>query len=170
MNCPYIVELKLGSLGSLGFYEEKVSWTGSGWSESRTKITTSTVVTSTFTANTSLSPSARSETYITNLRTSGGTQELMTSDKYLIYGHYNLSASAYGYRTYSEAVEAKVFGMDNAAGKYSGYTSPYEYPIVMRSPKIHRLSHCEFSLGLYFLLTVRLVICHCRFQFFRILK
>lgn len=134
MNCPYIVELKLGSLGSLGFYEEKVSWTGSGWSETRTKITTSTVVTSTFTANTSLSPSARSETYITNLRTSGGTQELMTSDKYLIYGHYNLSASAYGYRTYSEAVESKVFGIDNAAGKYSGYTSPYEYPIVMRSP------------------------------------
>ena len=134
MNCPYIVELKLGSLGSLGFYEETVSWTGSAWSGSRTKIMSSTVVTSTFSANTALSPSARSETYISNLHTTGGTQELLTADKYLIYGHYNLSASAYGYRTYNEAIESKVFGIDNAAGKYSGHTSPYEYPIVMRSP------------------------------------
>lgn len=134
MNCPYIVELKLGSLGSLGFYEEKVEWNGSGWSETRTKITTNTTVTSRFTANTSLTPSARSETYTSNLRTTGGTQDLLTSDKYLIYGHYNLLVSAYGYRTYNEAVEAKVFGIDNAEGKYSGYSSPYEYPVVMKSP------------------------------------
>lgn len=134
MNSPYVVELKLGSLGTLGFYEETVKWNNGSWTTSRDKITSNTTVTSAFTANTNKSPSARSETYTSNLRTTGGIQELLVGNKYLVYGHYSLAVSSYGYRTYREDVEAKVFGIDNASGAYSGYTSPYEYPIVMRSP------------------------------------
>lgn len=134
MNSPYVVELKLGSLGSLGFYEETVKWENGSWTTTREKITSNTTVTSAFTANTRKSPSARSETYTSNLRTTAGIQELLIGNKYLIYGHYSLAVRSYGYRTYREDVESKVFGIDNASGAYAGFTSPYEYPIVMRSP------------------------------------
>ena len=41
--------------------------------------------------------------------------------------------------------------------------------VDMRSPKIQRLSHCEFSLGWYFLRTVCSIVLQWRFQFFRML-
>ncbi len=131
LNVPYIVEMKLGSLGSLGFYEEKQIWEDGNWTTERDRITDSVTVTTNFTAN---GGGARSESYITNLYATNGTQELLTGEKYLTYGNYTMTASSYGYRTYSEAVVAKVYGIDNAAGMYSGFTSPYEYPILMKYP------------------------------------
>ena len=135
LNLPYVVDLKLGSLGSLGFYEEKVVWEGGVWTEDREKILDSVTVTSAFSANTgNPGGSPRSETYTSNLYSTCGVQELLDGDKYLTYGNYNLTITSYGYRTYREAVSAGVYGIDNALGAYSGFTSPYEYPIVMRYP------------------------------------
>ena len=131
LNSPYVVELKLGSLGSLGFYEETQTWRNGTWVTSREKITTNTNVTSAFTATSS---TARSETYTSNMNTTQGTQPLLTDRQFLTYGKYGLTVSSYGYRTYRESVEAKVYGIDNNAGQFSGFTSPYEYPIVMKSP------------------------------------
>lgn len=135
MNLPYVVELKLGSLGTLGFYEETVSWENGDWVTTREKITRSVTATSAFTANRS-NPGGfpRSETYVSNLYETGGTQDLLTGSKFLTYGNYSLAVSSYGYRTYREEVVSGVYGIDNAEGKYSGSSSPYEYPIVMRSP------------------------------------
>ncbi len=135
LNLPYVVDLKLGSLGSLGFYEEKVVWTEGTWEVVRDKLTDSVTVTSAFSPNTS-NPggSPRAETYTSNLYSTGGVQALLTGDKYLTYGNYNMTITSYGFRTYREAVTAKVFGIDNASGAYSGFTSAYEYPIVMRYP------------------------------------
>lgn len=135
LNYPYVVNMKLGSLGSLGFYEERVVWENGNWITSREKLTDSITVTSAFTANTS-NPggSPRSQTYTTNLYSSGGVQQLLTGDKFLTYGNYRLSVSSYGYRTYTENVKSTVYGIDNTSGSYSGFTSPYEYPIVMRYP------------------------------------
>lgn len=135
LNLPYVVDLKLGSLGSLGFYEEKVIWTEDGWNIVRDKIRDSVTVTSAFAPNTgNPGGSPRAETYTSNLYATGGVQELLTGDKYLTYGNYNMTITSYGYRTYREAVTSKVFGIDNAAGTYSGFTSAYEYPIIMKYP------------------------------------
>ena len=135
MNLPYIVEMKLGSLGSLGFYEETVTWNNVNWTESREKITDNILATTDFKVNTSKpSSTARAEQYLSNLRTTSGVQELLEGNKFLTYGHYVMSVSSYGYRTYQENIEARTFGIDNAAGKYSGFTRPYEYPVVLRSP------------------------------------
>lgn len=135
LNLPYVVDLKLGTLGSLGFYDERVVWENGTWVERREKIIDSVTVTSVFVANTS-NPggSPRNETYTSNLYSTCGVQELLTGDKYLTYGNYNLTVTSYGYRTYREAVSADVYGIDNAVGAYSGFTSPYEYPILMKYP------------------------------------
>ncbi|MBQ9838027.1 MAG: prepilin-type N-terminal cleavage/methylation domain-containing protein [Oscillospiraceae bacterium] len=135
LNYPYVVNMKLGSLGSLGFYEERVVWENGNWVTSREKLTDSITVTSAFTANAS-NPggSPRSQTYTSNLYSTGGIQQLLIGDKFLTYGNYRLSVSSYGYRTYTENVKSTVYGIDNAQGTYSGFTAPYEYPIVMRYP------------------------------------
>ncbi len=135
LNIPYVVDLKIGSLGSLGFYEENVKWENGSWTTERNKITDNINITSKFVANTS-NPGGvpRNETYITNLYATGGTQQLLDGDKFLTYGNYNLSVTSYSYRTYLEAITSGVFGIDNASGTYSGFTSPYEYPIVMKYP------------------------------------
>ena len=135
LNLPYVVDLKLGSLGSLGFYEEKVVWTEGDWDVVREKIRDSVTVTSAFSPNTG-NPGGvpRAETYTSNLYATAGVQQLLTGDKYLTYGNYNMTITSYGYRTYREAVTAKVFGIDNASGAYSGFTSAYEYPIIMKYP------------------------------------
>lgn len=135
LNCPYVVDLKLGSLGSLGFYEEEVVWENGAWTETREKILDSVTVTSAFTANTgNPGGSPRNESYTTDLYSTCGVQELLTDDKYLNYGNYNLTITSYGYRTYCEEVSAGVYGIDNDLGAYSGFTGPYEYPIMMRYP------------------------------------
>ncbi|HBT65569.1 MAG TPA: hypothetical protein DEB10_13015, partial [Ruminococcaceae bacterium] len=135
MNSPYVVELKLGSLGSLGFYEETLTWDNGAWSETKTKITDNISVTSDFRINTSKTGGfPRAESYISNMRTTGGVQQLLEGDKYLTYGHYKLTVSSYGYRTYREDVQSGVYGIDNYSGRYTGFTSPYEFQIVMRSP------------------------------------
>lgn len=135
MNSPYVVDLKLGSLGSLGFYEEKMIWNSGQWNVERTKLTANVTATSSFTADTS-NPGGnpRSVSYSTNLRTAGGVQPLLIGNKFLTYGNYTLSVSAYGYRSYRESVKSTVFGIDNSSGTYSGRSSPYEYPIVMKAP------------------------------------
>ncbi len=135
LNIPYVVELKLGSLGSLGFYEEKQVWQNGSWDSVREKITDSVTVTSSFVANSS-NPGGipRNETYTSNLYATSGTQPLLVGDKCLTYGNYNMTISSYNYRTYREAVTSGVYGIDNAFGAFSGFTSPYEYPIVMRYP------------------------------------
>lgn len=131
---PYVISMKMGSLGSLGFYRQTNTWNGSSWTSTKAYITSNTDVTSAFTVDTSRPQNAaRDETYYTNLGTSGGIQELLTADgKFLLYGPYNLRITANGFRAYTEAVESKVYGIDDLAGTYSGETSPYEYPIVMR--------------------------------------
>ncbi len=135
MNCPFTVSLKLGSLGSIGFYEETVEWNDSSWTTEREKITDSVVVTSDFSINTGKSGGyPRAESYLSNLSETGGTQELLEGDKFLTYGHYHLTASAYGYRTYRQDVESKIYGLSDYSGNYDGFTSPYEYPVVMRLP------------------------------------
>lgn len=135
MNFPYVVDLKLGSLGSLGFYEETVIWNSGRWQVEREKLTANVTANSAFTANRS-NPGGnpRSVSYSTNLRTAAGVQPLLIGDKFLTYGNYTLSVSAYGYRTYREAVKSTVYGIDNSSGLYSRRTSPYEYPIVMKMP------------------------------------
>ena len=135
MNCPFTVSLKLGSLGSIGFYEETVEWNNGTWRTSRERITDSVVVTSDFSINTGRSGGyPRAENYLTNLSQTGGIQELLDGDKFLTYGHYHLTASAYGYRTYRKEVESKIYGLSDYSGNYDGFTSPYEFPIVMRLP------------------------------------
>ena len=115
LNLPYVVDLKLGSLGSLGFYEERVVCENGSWVTTRDKLTDSITVTSAFTANTS-NPggSPRSQTYTTNLYSTGGVQQLLTGDKFLTYGNYRLSVRSYGYSTYTENVKSTVYGIDNA--------------------------------------------------------
>lgn len=135
MNSPYKVELKLGSLGSLGFYEENVIWNSGAWDTRRELITGSVTATSQFNADNS-NPGGfpRTESYSTNLYETGGTQALLTGSKFLTYGNYNLLVSAYGYRTYQNYVTAGVYGIDDDNHLFSGMSSPYEFPIVMRSP------------------------------------
>lgn len=135
MNCPFTVYLKLGSLGSMGFYNETLEWMGSGWRIVRNRITDSVVVTSDFSINTGRNGGyPRAERYLTNLSQTGGIQELLDGDKFLTYGHYHLTASAYGYRTYRKDVESKIYGLSDYSGSYDGFTGPYEFPIVMRLP------------------------------------
>ncbi len=135
MNSPYKVELKLGSLGSLGFYEETVTWNSGVWDARRELITGSVTATSQFNAdNANPGGFPRSESYSTYLYETGGTQALLTGSKFLTYGNYNLSVSAYGYRTYRNYVTAGVYGIDDDNHLFSGMSSPYEFPIVMRSP------------------------------------
>ncbi len=135
MNSPYKVELKLGSLGSLGFYEETVSWNAGTWQTSREKIHGSVSATSQFSAdNANPGGSPRSETYISNLYETNGTQALLTGSKFLTYGNYNLSVSAYGYRTYRNYITSGVYGIDDDSRLFSGMSFPYEFPVVMRMP------------------------------------
>ena len=135
MNCPFTVSLKLGSIGSIAFYEETVEWNRGTWRTSRERITDSVVVTSDFSINTGRSGGyPRAENYLTNLSQTGGIQELLDGDKFLTYGHYHLTVSAYGYRTYRKEVESKIYGLSDYSGNYDGFTSPYEFPIVMRLP------------------------------------
>ena len=135
LNLPYIVDLKLGSLGSLGFYEEKVVWKNGEWVRTKEKIKDTVTVTSSFVKDTR-NPGGipRNESYTTNLYSTAGVQELLTQNKYLTYGNYELSITSYGFRTYKESVTSGIYGIDNALGAYSGFTTPYEYPIVMRYP------------------------------------
>ncbi len=135
---PYVITLKMGTLGSLGFYQRTNIWNGSSWSVSDDYITSNLEITSKFTVD-STRPveAARDETYITNAASSQGKQELLTTDgKFLLYGPYNLRVSASGYRDYTESVVSKVYGIDNykngGAGEHSGASSPYEYPIILR--------------------------------------
>jgi len=135
MNVPYKVALKLGSLGSMGFYEETVTWNGTGWDTEREIINDSVIVTSDFTVNTGKTGGyPRPESYLTNLSQTGGYQELLDGDKFLTYGHYRLTATAYGYRTFRQDVESKIYGLSDYSGRYDGNSSPYEFPIIMRAP------------------------------------
>ncbi len=135
---PYVISLKMGSLGSLGFYQRTNTWNGSSWSVQDEYITSDLDITSEFTVDNSRPvEAARNETYYTNAASNQGKQELLTTDgKFLLYGPYNLRVSASGYRDYTESVVSKVYGIDNykngGVGEYSGATSPYEYPIILR--------------------------------------
>ena len=133
---PYVITLKMGSLGSMGFYKRTHTWNGSSWSVSDAYITDNVLVTSAFAVDTTRTVGvARAETYYTNLSVTSGKQELLTTDgKFLLYGPYNLTVSASGYRNHNEKVTSAVYGLDNLAGDYAGATSPYEYPIIMKKP------------------------------------
>lgn len=135
LNSPYVVELKLGSLGSLGFYKETLKWSNNAWTAEKQKITDNITVTSDFIASRqNPGGSPRSVKYISNLSATNGVQELLADNKNLTYGNYRLNVSSYGFRTYSEDVKSSVFGIDNASNKFAGKTSPYEYPITMLKP------------------------------------
>lgn len=135
MNSPYTVYLKLGSMGSIGFYEESLVWNGSSWNTSRSLITDSVAVSTDFVPNTGKSGGyPRAEAYLTNLSVTNGVQPLLDGDKFLTYGHYRMTVSAYGYRTYREDIESRIYGLSNYTSLYDGYTSPYEYPVVLRAP------------------------------------
>lgn len=135
---PYVINLKIGSLGSLGFYQQTKKWNGSSWSTSNSYITDNIDITSVFSVDTSKpTEAAQDQTYYTNAASTLGKQLLMTSDgRFLLYGPYNLRITADGFRDYTEKVIARVYGIDNykngGAGDYSLATSAYEYPIIMR--------------------------------------
>lgn len=137
---PYVITLKMGSLGSLGFYRRTHTWDGSAWNSVDEYITEDVTFTSAFTIDTSRDYGfARNETYYTNARATGGKQELLTPEgKFLLYGPYVLNVSATNFRTHTESVVSKVYGIDNydngGAGKYNNATEPYEYPIIMKRP------------------------------------
>ena len=135
---PYVVTLKMGSLGTLGFYQRTNTWNGSSWSVSDSYITGDVDITSAFTVDTSRpTEAAQNQTYYTNAAATLGTQALLTADgKFLLYGPYHLRVTASGYRAYTEDVVSKVYGIDNykngGIGEHSSATAPYEYPIIMR--------------------------------------
>ncbi len=135
---PYVITLKMGTLGSLGFYQRTNTWDGSSWSVSDAYITSDLDITSAFTVDNSRPvEAAKAETYYTNAASSLGKQELLTTDgKFLLYGSYHLRVTASGYRAYTEDVVSRVYGIDNykngGVGEYSTATAPYEYPIVLR--------------------------------------
>ena len=135
---PYVITMKMGTLGSLGFYQRTNTWDGSSWSVSDAYITSDLDITSAFTVDTSRPvEAAKAETYYTNAASNLGRQELLTSDgKFLLYGPYYLRVSASGYRDYTEYVVSRVYGIDNykngGVGEHSTATAPYEYPIVLR--------------------------------------
>ncbi len=137
---PYVVTLKMGSLGSLGFYRRTNTWTGSTWSVTDAYITEDVDITSAFRVDTNRDAGiARAETYYTNAKASAGRQALLTTDgKFLLYGPYKLTVSASGFRNYTEDVVSKVYGIDNykngGNGEYADAIEPYEYPIIMRRP------------------------------------
>ncbi len=134
---PYVITLKMGSLGSMGFYRRTNTWNGSSWTTTDAYITDNVTLTSAFVVDSSRTVGvARDETYYTNASATGGRQELLTTDgKFLLYGPYNLNVSANGYRNYTEKVTSAVYGLDNLAGTYAGATAPYEYPIIMKRPQ-----------------------------------
>lgn len=135
---PYVITMKMGTLGSLGFYQRTNTWDGSSWSVSDAYITSDLDITSAFTVDTSRPvEAAKAETYYTNAASNLGRQELLTSDgKFLLYGPYYLRVSASGYRDYTEYVVSRVYGIDNykngGVGEHATATAPYEYPIVLR--------------------------------------
>lgn len=135
---PYVITLKMGSLGSMGFYQRTNVWDGNVWSVSDSYITSDVDITSAFTVDTSRPiEAARDQTYYTNAASTLGIQSLLTTDgKFLLYGPYHLRVTASGYRAYTEDVVSRVYGIDNykngGIGEYSSATAPYEYPIVMR--------------------------------------
>jgi len=135
---PYVITMKMGTLGSLGFYQRTNTWDGSSWSVSDAYITSDLDITSAFTVDTSRPvEAAKAETYYTNAASNLGKQELLTSDgKFLLYGPYYLRVSASGYRDYTEYVVSRVYGIDNykngGVGEHATATAPYEYPIVLR--------------------------------------
>lgn len=135
---PYVITLKMGSLGTLGFYQRTNTWNGSSWSVSDRYITSNVDITSAFTVDTSRPiEAAQNQTYYTNAASTLGIQALLTPDgKFLLYGPYHLRVTASGYRAYTEDVVSRVYGIDNykngGIGEYSSATAPYEYPIVMR--------------------------------------
>lgn len=134
---PYVITLKMGSLGSMGFYKRTNTWNGSSWTTTDAAITDNVTLTSSFVVDSSRTVGvARDQTYYTNASATGGKQELLTTDgKFLLYGPYNLTVSASGYRNYTEKVTSSVYGIDNLAGTYAGATAPYEYPIIMKRPQ-----------------------------------
>ena len=138
---PYVITLKLGSLGSLGFYKRTHTWNGVSWDNADEYIIKDVDITSEFTVDTSREYGfARDETYITNAATNGGRQELLTTDgKFLLYGPYVLKVTAPNFRTHTEDVVSKVYGIDNyeneGLGRYDGATAPYEYPIIIKRPE-----------------------------------
>ncbi len=139
---PYVITLKLGSLGSLGFYRRTNAWNGSNWVTTDRYITDNNVTfTSAFTPDTTRTLTyERAETYYTPVASTGGKQELLTTDgKFLLYGSYKLRVSSTGFRDYNEDIVSRVYGIDNysngGTGQYANATAPYEYPIVMRRPQ-----------------------------------
>ena len=135
MNSPYIVELMVGSLGSIGFYQETVRWDNGQWMESRERITANIAILSDFSINAAKAEGTeRAQRYMTYTNNTNGTQELLIENAFLTIGHYKLSSSAYGYRTYRQDVRAGIYGLDDYSGNYDGLSSPYEFPIVMLSP------------------------------------
>ena len=137
---PYVITLKMGSLGSLGFYRRTNTWNGTSWISTDEYLADDVDITSAFTVDTSRDTGiARAETYLTNPSVSGGVQELLTPDgKFLLYGPYLLRVTANNFRTYSEYVQSKIYGIDNynngGKGDYAEADSPYEYPIIMKRP------------------------------------
>lgn len=137
---PYVITLKLGSLGSLGFYKRTHLWNGAAWTVTDEYIKQDVNITSEFKVDISKDYGfARDETYVTNAAATGGTQELLTPDgKFLLYGPYVLNVSAPNFRKYAEPVVSKIYGIDNydndGIGKYNSATEPYEYPIIMKRP------------------------------------
>lgn len=135
---PYVITMKMGTLGSLGFYQRTNTWNGSSWSVSDAYITSDLDITSAFAVDTSRPvEAAKAETYYTNAAANLGKQALLTADgRFLLYGPYHLRVSASGYRDYTEYVVSRVYGIDNykngGVGEYSTATAPYEYPIVLR--------------------------------------
>ncbi len=135
---PYVITMKMGTLGSLGFYQRTNTWNGSSWSVSDAYITSDLDITSAFTVDTSRPvEAAKAETYYTNAAANLGKQALLTADgRFLLYGPYHLRVSASGYRDYTEYVVSRVYGIDNykngGVGEYSTATAPYEYPIILR--------------------------------------
>lgn len=134
---PYVITLKMGSLGSIGYYKRTSTWNGSSWTTSDTPVTDDTIISAYFLVDTTRPPvgSARNETYHTNPSVTGGKQELLTTDgKFLLYGPYYMLTSGGGFRANIEKVTSKIYGLDNPAGDYADATEPYEYPVIMKRP------------------------------------
>ena len=138
---PYVITLKMGTLGSLGFYQRTKTWDGVRWNMRDVYLTQNVDITSAFTVDTSREMGvARNETYFTNAAAVGGRQELLTTDgKFLLYGPYNMKITALNFRDYNEAVRSKVYGIDNynngGTGDFPNAGEPYEYPIIMKRPQ-----------------------------------
>lgn len=151
----YTIFLKVGTLGSLQFNEQiKIydynanksvndRWTtvsqiiGENTNEKPISIFSSEFV------KKDDSPTGRNESYLTNFENNNplevNPQELLGNNngafRFLMYGDYGLKVtdSKGIYKTYTEDITSKVFGIDNTANpKHNNASSPYPYAVTLK--------------------------------------